>query len=467
MITCRPFSAFVALGVMCGGALAQLSEVDSLLTTSHTASWGYFQDVARTKWYITNDAGTCYALGTNSRVHSSWIALANEQSICGMVHGLQTVTVNPNAGQITPSEKYKAISLVGGEGAETMFGPLANQWATKASGAAVLIDWYFFKVESTQKWYIVKAGPGNSAIYRLKLNANLSDYDWQKPVNAQGVAVDTSGWIKEYASEGGAWKVKFNSGDSVTTNTGFLSFPISTSLYPQGAYTPSKIISVVDHHMSAVYSDLDGYILSFTGELFQSTTQRPPAKQQCYPKAGGGSWSTLLRNLYTGTSSDGCTANAAINYEAHPGYDYFAVAGTSVYAAATGRVVSSNGGCVPKGLTAGCAAWGAIGIDHGNGYISQYLHLGSVMVSAGDQVANGQLIGLSGNKSPPGTLLGAHLHFEVLRLRTGLANNYDKDNYATVDPYGFDTSKGYSDYITTYNGNLPNVCLWKQGCTYQ
>ncbi|HMH50635.1 MAG TPA: peptidoglycan DD-metalloendopeptidase family protein, partial [Candidatus Acidoferrum sp.] len=253
----------------------------------------------------------------------------------------------------------------------------------------------------------------------------------------------------------------------------FLSFPLPASEYPQGAYTPGMITSVLDHHMSTVYSDHDSYILSFTGELFQATAQYPiTAAVACYPKVGNSTWSSLLSILYEGTgigsgAPNDCSTNIALNYEAHPGYDYVAGTGTVVLAAAPGHVVSLNRGCVPKGMSEGCEEWGAIGVDHQNGYISQYLHLSSVLVSPGDPISEGQQIGLSGNTSPANKPVPPHLHFEVLRLRSGSSNDYNAGSYATVDPYGFDTSTGYLDYMTTFNGNLPNICLWKGGCKFQ
>lgn len=240
-------------------------------------------------------------------------------------------------------------------------------------------------------------------------------------------------------------------------------FPIQTTSYPLGAYSLDKITSVLDHQMSSVYSDKDGTILSFTGELFQFTAAYPKGgSAACYPKAGGGAWSSFLSGLYIGTM--GCLDGQALNYEAHPGYDYVALTGVPVKAVASGVIVNQNNGCIPKGMLAGCIAWGAIGIDHGNGYVSQYLHLSSINVTPGQVIVEGQQIGLSGNTSP--TPLGSHLHFEVLRKRDAYSNDYQPVSYATVDPYGFDFSKGYTDYITQFNNNIPNACLWKSGCKY-
>ena len=227
--------------------------------------------------------------------------------------------------------------------------------------------------------------------------------------------------------------------------------------------------------MTAQYKTLDGRILTFTGEEFVSNAQHPvksPSYLDCYAKkAGSGAWSALLSSLYVGTSGTGvnqCGSGQAVNYEDHPGYDYRAAYGSDVYAVANGIVVSSSGGvCVLKGMTGStCADWGAMGIDHENGIVSQYLHLSSLLVKAGDRVVAGQKIGLSGETGVP---KAPHLHFETLKRRVGYANNdYQPDSFAYVDPYGFDASKGPTDYLantTGKAGGIPSVCLWKSGCT--
>lgn len=239
--------------------------------------------------------------------------------------------------------------------------------------------------------------------------------------------------------------------------------------YADGAYTSQKINTVLDHHMTAPYTDKDGNILSFTGETFLSNATYPSSgNQQCYPKSGGVAWSAFLANIYKGTIGSGalnCVTNVALNYEAHPGYDYVA-SSVPVRAAASGVVVSANGGCVPKGISEGCAAWGAVGIDHGNGYITQYLHMNTISVSPGQVVTEGQQVGISGNKSPPTKPIPYHFHFEVLKVRPSYVNDYQPGSYATVDPYGFDSSGGAIDFLANQNG-VPSVCLWKSGCRFQ
>ena len=103
----------------------------------------------------------------------------------------------------------------------------------------------------------------------------------------------------------------------------------------------------------------------------------------------------------------------------HAGQDYAAPAGTPIYAAAAGEVVTA-------GMVDGT---GTVTIKHdidGQVWYTSYLHMyeDGIYVHVGDKVTAGQLIAAVGST---GRSTGAHLHFEV---RT--ANN-DADE-STVDP---------------------------------
>jgi peptidoglycan hydrolase-like protein with peptidoglycan-binding domain len=89
----------------------------------------------------------------------------------------------------------------------------------------------------------------------------------------------------------------------------------------------------------------------------------------------------------------------------HTGVDYAAATGTSVRAAAAGRVTFA--GWHPGG-------WGfLVSVAHGKGVRSMSAHLLRVDVRVGERVAAGQMIGALGSS---GNSTGPHLHFE-LRLR--------------------------------------------------
>ncbi|MEM0516438.1 peptidoglycan DD-metalloendopeptidase family protein [Pseudoalteromonas sp. YIC-827] len=86
----------------------------------------------------------------------------------------------------------------------------------------------------------------------------------------------------------------------------------------------------------------------------------------------------------------------------HRGIDYAAKTGTPVVAAGNGRV-----------LKAGYNRFNGnyVFIQHGNTYVTKYLHLHKRKVKQGEKVKQGQLIGTVG---ATGRVTGAHLHYEFL-----------------------------------------------------
>ncbi len=90
---------------------------------------------------------------------------------------------------------------------------------------------------------------------------------------------------------------------------------------------------------------------------------------------------------------------------AHPGIDIdqYPDGGNPVVAAAAGTVTFAGGDpCCSYGLY--------VIVKHADGYSTLYAHLASIAVSVGQVVAQGALLGRSGNT---GFSTGAHLHFEI------------------------------------------------------
>ena len=93
----------------------------------------------------------------------------------------------------------------------------------------------------------------------------------------------------------------------------------------------------------------------------------------------------------------------------HPGVDISAPKGTSIYAAAKGRVIRA-GWVVGYGLT--------IEIDHGFGYMTLYGHASELVASQDEEVQRGDVIARVGST---GIATSPHLHYEV-RVQ-GIAQN--------------------------------------------
>ncbi|MEV6197274.1 LysM peptidoglycan-binding domain-containing M23 family metallopeptidase [Streptomyces sp. NPDC051920] len=105
----------------------------------------------------------------------------------------------------------------------------------------------------------------------------------------------------------------------------------------------------------------------------------------------------------------------------HTGVDFVVPTGTPLKSIAAGTVVSAGWG----------GAYGnQVVIQHADGKYSQYAHMSSLSVSAGQTVTEGQQIGLSG---ATGNVTGPHLHFEI---RT--TPDYGSD----VDPVAYLRSHG-------------------------
>ncbi|PSK65235.1 Glycyl-glycine endopeptidase LytM [Micromonospora sp. MH33] len=86
----------------------------------------------------------------------------------------------------------------------------------------------------------------------------------------------------------------------------------------------------------------------------------------------------------------------------HAGIDFAMPAGTPIHAAAAGTVVKAG--------DAGDGYGNSVFVDHGNGYLTHYAHQSRLIVSVGDRVKAGQVIGYEGST---GDSTGPHLHFEV------------------------------------------------------
>ena len=115
----------------------------------------------------------------------------------------------------------------------------------------------------------------------------------------------------------------------------------------------------------------------------------------------------------------------------HNGIDYGAPTGTPIFAAQSGTVHFEGWGSNNAWL--GGVAGIAVLIDHGAFYTG-YAHLSSTIISKGQRVERGQLIGYVG---ATGTATGPHLHFEVLPKPVNINNGF----YGRTNPNPYFTEE--------------------------
>jgi murein DD-endopeptidase MepM/ murein hydrolase activator NlpD len=163
----------------------------------------------------------------------------------------------------------------------------------------------------------------------------------------------------------------------------------------------------------------------------------------------------------------------------HAGIDWFLPKGTAIRAAADGTVVAARD-WMSTCTGSDSKVQKEVAIKHTvsgqNGYYEQfvtyYAHLSSYVVTNGQAVTKGQLLGYSGNT---GCSTAPHLHFGTLRLTNTAAHRLetlhffdgpehsDGSNYI-VDPYGFSAPKGFEPWAwRAYPAGALSTNLWSAG----
>lgn len=129
-------------------------------------------------------------------------------------------------------------------------------------------------------------------------------------------------------------------------------------------------------------------------------------------------------------------------WKAHNGIDYAADPGTPVIAAGNGRVIKSaynrfNGHYVF--------------IQHGEKYVTKYLHFRKRAVKTGSYVKQGQVIGYVGST---GLASGPHLHYEF--LVNGVHRNPRTVKLPKADPIAKKERSNFQQIAQVYLGHLEN-----------
>lgn len=305
--------------------------------------------------------------------------------------------------------------------------------------------------------------------------------------------------LKVYDARTGAF-LKSITGTNIIAPTGvgfakgFLNFPLHVNNQADGLpLNPDtvQINSVFDHHVRTVnnvplfyINDQDHVVTAYTGEVgSRDACKSNPNLKSCTDDAGEG---VVGYKNSTGTNfsiNNNYSGGVYLYYDGHPGFDYQAERGTPVFAAAEGIafIPDSDPITSSKNPTKAVDTFNILVIDHGNGYSTWYLHLGTdspkadfrlikcpgdstefklidaqtiqhqIPINTGCQIAK---VGDKGVKGHP------HLHFEVrIGLTKDSSGKYhcDPGICMPVDPYGWtDPDLSHKDpYI------MPNRRLWR------
>ena len=149
------------------------------------------------------------------------------------------------------------------------------------------------------------------------------------------------------------------------------------------------------------------YFNALASEQAAAAAAAAAAASQNKPSSSGSTTSSGFRFPLAYSTGVTCAYGPRIhpingNKSFHYGVDLAAGMGTEIYATKSGTVT---------GATYGEANGYYVTINHGDGYSSIYAHMTNYVVSAGDTVKQGQLIGYVGTT---GWSTGPHLHFEIL-----------------------------------------------------
>jgi murein DD-endopeptidase MepM/ murein hydrolase activator NlpD len=160
----------------------------------------------------------------------------------------------------------------------------------------------------------------------------------------------------------------------------------------------AALAEISDHE-----EELDGSVESIQGQIAEQLSESTsgPLSEELAANAGA---LGMIWPVEGPIASPFGPRDIGAGYEFHPGIDIAVPEGTPIHAALSGTVAFTE----PEASSGGYGNYTCI--DHGGGLSTCYAHQSRFGVTAGEQVAQGQIIGYTGCT---GYCLGPHLHFEV------------------------------------------------------
>lgn len=196
---------------------------------------------------------------------------------------------------------------------------------------------------------------------------------------------------------------------TATTATGIMPVPVLTApgtyslrwLDAQGVVIHQQTLQVVSAHFA-----IQNVVLSKGLAALKSTEDERDQVSDFFKSDSRQRFWTLpieapLQSCLTSPFGVRRAHNGKLTGDFHGGLDQRGAMGTPIHAVAAGKVALAGDFALHGGT---------VGIDHGQGLKSMYLHMSKIEVKAGDNVAKGDVIGLVGST---GRSTASHLHWAL------------------------------------------------------
>ena len=259
----------------------------------------------------------------------------------------------------------------------------------------------------------VSIANSNNSKYDEVCNYNLTKVELNKCDTEESTTQDIDKYVVNTA-----YKISANrnmSDESIKA----LMVVLKTNALAMGNYNnASKKVSINDCDIKSLYTTENDYVF------------KNKSSSDVVIGNDSGFWWPIGSNEQTGNNIYGGTPASAVfgnrgfsltpvthpvygTKKKHLGHDLRASRNQNVISVKSGKVEIAKNNCTRDSDGCNGGAGNYVKINHGNGIATRYLHLqpGTVAVSVGDTVAQGQLVGKVGST---GSSTGPHLHFEVI-----------------------------------------------------
>jgi len=189
------------------------------------------------------------------------------------------------------------------------------------------------------------------------------------------------------------------------------SAPSTTQLQAVAAHTPPEVQTAVNTDITLVQTQLQQEAAIAAASAAPVPTLAPPVLPARFALKFHAPLSGVVTQPFGPTQY---SLEPPVTYQGvfyphfHTGLDIAAPLDTPVGAAAAGRVILATSSRDEQGHLVGYGNY--IVIAHGDGFLTLYGHLDKLLVTAGQMVKQGQVIGLCGST---GWSSGPHVHFEI------------------------------------------------------